>query len=282
MTDTKIHPTTYYRVFKYTVYILLALNVLFFLREDYLASAETFVEGVNWGNLVQAYAQTIDTFSWVVLLLLFELETAVISDDKLNGGLKWVLLGIRATCYFFIVYAFYGYCLKYGLVTNFQSFSVANLCDLVGGNFSYIHDLDEYPPLDSSSCAAMASEPLVRIEGTDIIATQSALDAAIKLAIVEIVNAADWLIIVALLELEVFLQLRNSLTKRSMMVIKSVKSVLYAILFACAIYWGIEGDFLDFWDAFLWLVAFIFIEMNIFEWNAETQEDLATQLHGAT
>ena len=282
MTDTKIHPTTYYRVFKYTVYILLALNVLFFLREDYLASAETFVEGVNWGNLVQAYAQTIDTFSWVVLLLLFELETAVISDDKLNGGLKWVLLGIRATCYFFIVYAFYGYCLKYGLVTNFQSFSVANLCDLVGGNFSYIHDLDEYPPLDSSSCAAMASEPLVRIEGTDIIATQSALDAAIKLAIVEIVNAADWLIIVALLELEVFLQLRNSLTKRSMMVIKSVKSVLYAILFACAIYWGIEGDFLDFWDAFLWLVAFIFIEMNIFEWNAETQEDLATPLHGAT
>ena len=29
---------------------------------------------------------------------------------------------------------------------------------------------------------------------------------------------------------------------------------------------------MDFWDAFLWLVAFVFIELNVFEWR---QEDLA-------
>jgi hypothetical protein len=28
----------------------------------------------------------------------------------------------------------------------------------------------------------------------------------------------------------------------------------------------------DFWDAFLWLVAFVFIELNVFEWHKETQE----------
>jgi len=46
--------------------------------------------------------------------------------------------------------------------------------------------------------------------------------------------------------------------------------VLYSILFAAAAYWGLLGDFLDFWDAFMWLVAFVFIEMNIFQWQAET------------
>ena len=60
-----------------------------------------------------------------------------------------------------------------------------------------------------------------------------------------------------------------------MTVNKIINSVLYAMLFACAVYWGIDGDFLDFWDAFLWLVAFIFIEMNIFEWREETQADNA-------
>ena len=37
-------------------------------------------------------------------------------------------------------------------------------------------------------------------------------------------------------------------------------------------YWGFVGDFLDFWDAFLWLVAFVFIELNIFQWQVETEE----------
>jgi hypothetical protein len=41
--------------------------------------------------------------------------------------------------------------------------------------------------------------------------------------------------------------------------------LLYTILFAAATYWGFLGDFLDFWDAFMWLVAFFFIEMNLFK-----------------
>jgi hypothetical protein len=40
-------------------------------------------------------------------------------------------------------------------------------------------------------------------------------------------------------------------------------------LFLAAVYWGFKGDFVDFWDAFLWLVAFVFIEMNVFNWRQE-------------
>jgi len=86
------------------------------------------------------------------------------------------------------------------------------------------------------------------------------------------VNAGTWLIIVVLLEAEVWMQLKDMLTARLMSVSKYLKGFFYLLLFLCAAYWGFEGSFLDFWDAFLWLVAFIFIEMNIFQWHEETVE----------
>jgi len=49
--------------------------------------------------------------------------------------------------------------------------------------------------------------------------------------------------------------------------------VLYTTLALAAVYWGIEGEFLDFWDAALWLFAFVFIELNVFAW----QQELKTQ-----
>ena len=52
----------------------------------------------------------------------------------------------------------------------------------------------------------------------------------------------------------------------------AAKFILYALLLLAAIYWGVKGDFVDFWDAFLWLVAFVFIELNIFEWRQEANE----------
>ena len=73
------------------------------------------------------------------------------------------------------------------------------------------------------------------------------------------------------------MQLRELLTGRILKTMKYMKGFFYSVLFVCAIYWGFEGSFLDFWDAFLWLVAFIFIEMNIFQWHEETEtaEELA-------
>ena len=53
------------------------------------------------------------------------------------------------------------------------------------------------------------------------------------------------------------------------------KLVLYTTLLGAAIYWWFFSDFLDFWDALLWLAAFIFIELNLFQWQAETKAETA-------
>ena len=264
-----------FRVFKYTIYCLLAYNVFLFFQEDLQAAAETFGDNITWRNFVEAWSATIDTAAWVVLLILFELETAVIPDEKLKGGLKWGLMAVLAVCYFFIVWAFWGYWVKYGVVSDLLPFRIADVCSLAGTEFTWVFSLDEYLPVDEAACGAMQGQSLFQIAGTHIIGTAEATRAAINLAIVDVVNAADWLVIVVLLELEVLLQLRDRLSERLIFNFKVLKGVLYAILFGAAAYWGVKGDFLDFWDAFLWLVAFIFIELNIFQWHEEVEEEKA-------
>lgn len=268
-------PHRIYQFFKYTIYFLLALDILFWFQEDLAASAEVFGGEVTWGNLVEAFASTVDTVAWVVLLALFELETAIIPDEKLKGALKWVFTVLSLVCYLFITYSFYGYIVKWSMITNIVPFNVADVCSLVGAHWNYIASMDDYPPLDAAACALMKGQPLLQVVGTDIIATAEMHTDAARLAIVDIINAATWLVVVVLLEVEVLLQIKEKLTNRMMVWGKYIKGFFYLVLLACAIYWGIEGSFLDFWDAFLWLVAFVFIELNIFQWHEEVEENAA-------
>lgn len=276
-----LHPHRIFTVFKWTVYLLLAWNAVQFFQEDLAASAETFGNNITWRNLVEAYSATIDTVAWVVLLLIFEFETAIIPDEKLKGRLSWFLLAVKSACYFFIVYAFYGYISKYFVITGLVPFNIADVCSLVGTDWNYVVDLDDYPPIDAVACATLQGQELLQVSGTEIIGTREALDSAWGLAVIDIINAGTWLVIVALLQLEVLLQLGDRLTDRMLSAGKYLKGILYLILFLAAAYWGFEGSFLDFWDAFLWLVAFIFIELNIFQWHEEVEEEKELEGVGA-
>ncbi len=272
-----LHPHTLFRVFKYTIYGLLTLNLFFFFQEDLLASREVFAAGVAWDRLAEAFSSTLDTSAWLLLLWLFELETAIIRDEDLAGALKWLMMVLNIAAYLFILWAFYGYITKFGVLSDTLPFAVGDVCSLVGSGFTWVQDLDQYPALDATACAAMQGQALLRVSGTEIIGTMDAIQAARNLTIIDILNAADWLVIVALLEAEVYLQVKGLLSDRLLLSTKLTKGVLYTILFACAVYWGFLGDFLDFWDAFLWLVAFVFIELNIFHWHEEISEEQAEE-----
>jgi len=271
-----IHPHRLFTAFKWLVYILLAWNALQFFQEDLAASAITFHNHISWRNVVEAFSATIDTSAWLVLLLVFEFETAIFTDEQLKGGLKWFLAVLKFVSYFLITYSFYGYVQKYFVITTLLPFSIADTCSLVGTGWNYVVSLDDYLPLDATACSAMQGQELFQVAGTKIIGTREALDSAWGLAVIDIINAATWLAIVVMLETEVWMQLRDVLTDRLMKLGKYLKGLLYSILFIAATYWGFAGSFLDFWDAFLWLLAFILIELNIFQWHEEVEE-----VHGA-
>lgn len=264
-----------YRVFtlvKYVTYALLSFNVYLFLREELQALDFTFAGGIEPGQIIQSFSATIDTGAWVVLLLLFELETSVLDDSKLHGWLKWTLHGLRGLCYIAVGYAFSGYYAELTTLYNVAPLIEPDACSMLGQNFSMLLDMDEYVSLDASNCLSLGPE-LFRLNGFDIIADSQTLRSVQYLAWTDIFNSAAWIGVVLLLEVEVRLQLRGILSGKIMSINKFFKLLVYAILFSAAVYWGLKGDFLDFWDACLWLFAFIFIEMNVFEWQYETSQD---------
>ncbi|MEM6583023.1 MAG: hypothetical protein AAF699_17220 [Pseudomonadota bacterium] len=265
-----------YRIFtwvKYLTFALLSINVYLFLAEELGALEHTFVDGIEAGQIIQVFSATIDTGAWVILLLLFELETSVLDDSRIRGGVKWALHGLRILCMAAIVYAFTGYYAELVMLYQASPLAQFDACSQLSQNWSLILDLDEYAPLDAANCASVGSDAW-RLNGFDIVASQQVLTDVRYLAWVDVINSGTWILVVLMLEVEVRLQLLGKLSQALLGGLRYIKYVLYGTLFACAIYWGFKGDFLDFWDACLWLFAFIFIELNVFDWNRTSTREM--------
>ena len=265
-----------FQAFKYTVYVLLAMNVYWFFDEESSAATLQFANGIDFADLIEAFSATIDTAAWVVLLLMFELETYVLDDQQFTKAVTWSLHGLRALCYAFIVYAFYGYIAN---LTFFYETSalpgVTDICTLLPDSWSWAVTLDDYAQLTAANCAAF-SDASVFYQFRDMLAVVDAqgLRDIRYLAWVDVINAGVWLLVVMILEVDVRLQERERYEGLALRLSNTAKFVLYSLLLLAAIYWGLKGDFIDFWDAFLWLVAFVFIELNVFEWRQEEQQAL--------
>jgi len=253
---------------KYLTFALLSINVFLFLNEELASASYTLSESFDLGVVVQLFSATLDTAAWVILLLLFELETAIIPDEKLVGMRKFAIHSIRLLCGAAIVFAFTGYVGEWQVFL--QATSAPQIpCDLVGQGWSVLEDFDAFMPLDAQNCAVLGADTLQITQLDRVLAAPQAFASAHDLALIDVINAGAWILVVVVLEIEVRLQLRGGVPHRFVWIMTSAKVVLYALLVLAAVYWGIDGDFLDFWDAALWLFAFVFIEMNVFEWQVE-------------
>jgi hypothetical protein len=271
-----INSRGFFQAFKYTVYVLLAMNIYWFFDEESSAAALQFANGIDFADLIEAFSATIDTAAWVVLLLMFELETYLLDDQQFTKAVTRSLHGLRALCYAFIVYAFYGYIANLTFLYETTMLAgVTDVCSLLPDPWSWAVTLDEYAKLTAANCTAL-TEASVFYQFRDMMAvvdTQGLQDIR-YLAWVDVINAGVWLLVVLILEIDVRLQERDRYEGLALRLSTIAKFVLYSLLLLAAIYWGLKGDFVDFWDAFLWLVAFVFIELNVFEWRQEEQQAL--------
>jgi len=268
---------TLFQLFKYAVYALLAMNIYWFFAEEFLAAKLQFPNGVGIADWIEAYSATIDTAAWVVLLLMFELETYVLEDRHFTKTVTRSLHGLRALCYAFIVYAFYGYIanLAFHYETSVLS-GIVDVCSLPPESWSWAVTLDEYTQITAANCANFSNASVLHQfkDMQAIVDTQGLTDIR-YLAWVDVINSAVWLLVVLLLEIDVRLQEHGMYEGLALTLSNAGKVVLYSLLLLAAIYWGLKGDFVDFWDALLWLVAFVFIELNVFEWRQEEKDTAA-------
>jgi hypothetical protein len=268
-----INSSALFQFFKYVVYVLLGMNIYWFFDEESTAAALQFSNGVGAADLIEAYSATIDTAAWVVLLLMFELETYVLEDRQFTRPVTWSLHGLRALCYLFIVYAFYGYIQNMTFLYETTALAgVTDLCALLPDQWSWAVTLDEYAEITAANCATFSdTSAFYQFKDMAAVVDAEGLRDIRYLAWVDVINAAVWLLVVLVLEIDVRLQEHNRYEGLALISSNAIKVLLYSLLFLAAIYWGFKGDFVDFWDAFLWLVAFVFIELNVFEWRQEEQ-----------
>ena len=255
---------------KLVVYCLVLFNIGFFYLEEG-GAAEVLQTGLTSINdLYLIYPGTIDTFAWLILLISFELDTNLISDDALKGAIKWSGRILRYFCYFFIILAFWGYLVDVIGLGHFRPAQFSEFCELPDGSLVMTY-LNIYEQLSMANCDQFGSGPLLYNPVLDVYISQASFMTSLKLAWIDVINSGAWIIICMILEFDIRTQLKQRGAPVLLNGSRLIKGVLYFIITIIAIYWTIFGTQLDGWDAILWLVAFGFIELNLYFWQSSIQ-----------
>lgn len=262
-----------FRVLKYALYALLAVNVGLFLQQSLAGAAHVHRDGVALHEVIIAFTDPIDALAWFLLLIIFELETAVLDRRALTGRTAWALNAVALICYAAIVYSWWGYLQVTGLPAGFDTHAGPPPCDLAGQAYSVVVSLDEYAPLTAQTCASLGTDVLFNPEA-NLFATPASHREMALLSWLDVANASLWLIVVALLQIEIQLEASRRPDKPRADIgaatpYRATKAILYAALVLIAAAWALLGDPIDAWDAALWLVAFFFIELNVFAWRPQ-------------
>jgi hypothetical protein len=226
---------------------------------------------------LQGFATTIDYLAWMILVVLFEMGTSAHARGAFHGARKWMIAGLTAVCYGVLIYAAYGYAVDLVDTYRFEPIASETVCGLVEKNFAYMGSDNRPIELSAENCGAFAGEWVYRSPSDHLIATHANLMAIQKLGWVDVANAVAWLLVVLIFQIEISLQQLGKLTKFRLTLCTAFKAFLYLVLTADAIYWTIYSAFIDSWDAWIWLVAFVLIDMNLLGVDDATGNQEAAQ-----
>jgi hypothetical protein len=251
-----------FRIFKIVIFWVLMVNLFYYLYEDVKAYLY-LAPGATLFDVLEAFAVSIDYVAWMVLIVLFEMETSAKTKDRFTGARKWVIAGLTAACYVVLVYAVYGYVAALGDAYNYEPIESRPACYFANTGFAYVSLAARPIELTHENCSEFAGKEIFKSPKDNLIATETNLRALKKLSWVDVFNSNAWLIIVLLFQVELSLEQLNKLTKRRLTVVMAWKGFAYLVLLCCAIYWTVFSAFIDYWDAWLWLLAFILIDLNM-------------------
>lgn len=259
---------------KVVVYTLLLINFAQYIRNDYVIAGHTLHSGSTLLDWTRAYAVTIDESAWITLLILFEMETYLI-NNPLSRAKAMLMLVVRLCCYGFLAHTLYAYIFYAYELSQAQVIEgVTNLCQMVGQDVSYAYNL-VYTEVSADNCATLSSaSQFLYIDPPTFFIVQdpAGLRIETQLIWVDIVEAITWLLILATIEVTVYLQDRGIIKGLLLKTVNNAKFLLYTILWCAIFYWIYRGHYMFAWDEFVWIVGFVAIEMNVVEWRKEINQ----------
>ena len=264
---------------KYVVYIGLIFNLGRFVWDDYLAMQAALPEDASLADYLTQFSTSIDMVAWVGLVFLFELETYAVPEEKWTTWLAGLIRTLRVACYLMIGYAAYGYTVE--SLENYDTTEVAgltNVCQLADQGASLQTSTFEYVEITSGNCTSLSNgDKFYRIANEVSVIDESTLDHVQWQGWLDIDNAYVWLIVVLLIEVEVWMQSRDRFSSPALQKVRVTKSFFYLVLIGNMVIWFFTGYYLYAWDAFLWIFGFWAIELNLAEWEKDRVDELRAQ-----
>ena len=270
-----LYPLNTLQLLKLVVYSLLIFNFFLYIRDDFVTSSHTLRSGSTFLEITRSFATTIDESAWITLLLLFELETYLLSDDPLSRSKALLMQVIRLICYVSLahtLYAWFGNLME--LYASVPIEGVTSLCQMVSEDVSYAFNL-VYTEINQSNCASLSTATqffYVDPPTFLIVEDHAGLVIEKQLAWIDLFEAITWLVILFTIEVAVWLQDRNIGKGLIFKVLKATKLSLYSLLWTAVAYWIYRGHYMFAWDEFVWIAGFTAIEMNMVEWRKEINE----------
>ena len=114
-----------------------------------------------------------------------------------------------------------------------------------------------------------------------MVSDESGLALERRLALVDLLEACLWVLVLLAIEIVVRLQGRGIASGVLIRSATWAQFIIYAGIFSAGIYWASLGHWLYLWDEFVWIMGFALIEVNISEWRDEIIEEKAAAVSGA-
>jgi hypothetical protein len=264
---------------KNAVYLGLVINFGFYIWDDYTAWKAALPPGSPLPEIIKLFSTSIDMSAWIGLIVVFELETYLLSDESFTKSVNRTFIAIKLVCYILICYAAYGYT---SLAMENYEFTrldgVSSPCQYADQGTWLQLDVNDFAEIDAVNCAALSDDTSFYRIGEDLsIISESSLNHVQWMGWVDICNAFIWLIVVVLIELEVWLQGQDRFSSKRLDTVRQLKSLFYVVLIGNGVIWTLTGYYVYAWDAFLWIFGFWAIELNLAEWEQDRLEELAVR-----
>ena len=259
---------------KWTVYILLIINFVFYVFEDWNRAVHTLHAGSTFLDWTGEFATSIDESAWFLLLFMFELETYVLDDEDWKGWIAHTVRGVRLFCYALLAHTVYAFTL---VVINMQPTiaveGISDLCSMIDADVSYVYNL-EYTEVTDQTCANLsAASQFYWVAEDPVVSDLEGLNLERDLAWSDLIEVLVWLLVLLMIEVVVRLQSRGISEGTLISAVNAIKIFLYATLIALGIYWATLSHWLYFWDELVWIGGFAAIELNVSQWRDELRAE---------
>jgi hypothetical protein len=259
------------QLLKWVVYSLLLLNWFYYFFEEVYTASHTLRHGADLLKWAETFATSIDTFAWLGLLFMFELETYSLEQKTLDRrSVRWVLHGLRLVFYAMLLHTVVARVSALDDTLSAPRATQSDLCQLVGEDISFGRNL-RYQLIDADNCQSFSAQGPFYFLDPSVVTDAAGWKLEKQHVWIDLSDALVWLLVIWSIELAVWLQNRKITGGRLMVVSYAVK-VLYAALFCHAGFWIWTGHWVYAWDQALWILGFWAIEKNLAEWRWEIRQ----------